>query len=312
MPRIIYVSPEPADREEDVVRIRCGAEEAYSDNDGNVWAADRFFAGGASISTTLAIDGAVPAATDQTLYQTGRTGKDFTYSIPVGKGPYALRLKFAEPQHEWSFQRPFNLDINGRRVLSDFDICHAARGPRRAHEQVFRYLVPDGEGRLVLRFTGGWDPAMVSNEAIVQALEILPEAKSDIRIDAGSDAPFVDWNSFVWTADAGFDGGKSIRCDASVAQASPTLYDQQLYQTARTGKCVAYSLSLPPGLYTVHLKFAELWLKKPGQRPMDIEVNGAVCGSRGIPPQQQADWAWPPTSVPRTLRRTKPARSSFA
>ena len=29
-----------------------------------------------------------------------------------------------------------------------------------------------------------------------------------------------------------------------------------------------------PGLYTVHLKFAELWLKEAGKRPMDIEVNG--------------------------------------
>ena len=31
---------------------------------------------------------------------------------------------------------------------------------------------------------------------------------------------------------------------------------------------------MPPGLYTVHLKFAELWLKEPGLRPMDIDVNG--------------------------------------
>ena len=31
---------------------------------------------------------------------------------------------------------------------------------------------------------------------------------------------------------------------------------------------------MPPGFYTVHLKFAELWLAKKGQRPMDIEVNG--------------------------------------
>ena len=33
---------------------------------------------------------------------------------------------------------------------------------------------------------------------------------------------------------------------------------------------------MPPGFYTVHLKFAELWLAKKGQRPMDIEVNGRV------------------------------------
>jgi hypothetical protein len=42
-------------------------------------------------------------------------------------------------------------------------------------------------------------------------------------------------------------------------------------------------LTLPPGLYTVHLKFAELWLEEPGKRPMDILING------------QARWAhWDP------------------
>ena len=184
---------------------------------------------------------------DQALYQTGRTGKDFTYSIPVSTGLYSVHLKFAEPAHEWSFQRPFNLDINGRRLLSNFDVCQAARGPRRAHEKVFRHLVPDAEGRLVLRFTGGWDPALESEKAIVQAIEVLPEDRSLIRVDAGSDTPFVDWNSFIWAADAGFDGGATIRCNEPVAQASPTLYDQQLYRTARTGKCVAYTFSVCRG-----------------------------------------------------------------
>jgi len=33
---------------------------------------------------------------------------------------------------------------------------------------------------------------------------------------------------------------------------------------------------LPDGLYTIQLKFAELWLDTPGMRPMDISVNGQV------------------------------------
>lgn len=68
-------------------------------------------------------------------------------------------------------------------------------------------------------------------------------------------------------------GGETLRSDAPVTQASPTLYDQQLYRTARAGKEFRYRLTVPPGLYTVHLKFAELWLKEPGQRPMDITIN---------------------------------------
>ena len=129
---------------------------------------------------------------------------------------------------------------------------------------------------MVLRFTSGWEPTQKSKQALVQAIELLPELRRVIRIDAGSERQFVDWNSFVWAADAHFEGGEILRSDAPVSQASPTLYDQQLYRTARAGNDFRYRLAVPPGLYTVHLKFAELWLKEPGQRPMDIEVNGRL------------------------------------
>ena len=62
--------------------------------------------------------------------------------------------------------------------------------------------------------------------------------------------------------------------DPPIKLVAPTLYDQDLYRNARTGRAFAYTFTLPPGLYTVHLKFAELWLEEPGRRPMDIEVNG--------------------------------------
>ena len=45
---------------------------------------------------------------------------------------------------------------------------------------------------------------------MVQAIEVLPEQKPAIRINAGSEAEFVDWNSSVWTADAHFAGGTTI------------------------------------------------------------------------------------------------------
>ena len=190
------------------------------------------------------------------------------------RGLYSVRLKLAEPKLDNFFERPMNLDINGRCVLRNFDVCHAVRGPRRAYERVFRYLVPDAAGELVLRFTTGWDPLKTCNDAIVQAIEILPEQKSVVRIDAGSSKPWIDWNGFPWAADRFFQGGRPLESAAAVAQASPTLYDQQLYRTARTGREFQYKVPVAAGLYTVHLKFAELWLQEVGQRPMNVEVNG--------------------------------------
>jgi hypothetical protein len=274
MPRIVYEEAEAAPPELSVVRILCGSENPYTDSIGNVWSEDRFFSGGTPISTAVKIEAAQPTEKDQSLYQHGREGRDFTYSIPVKPGLYALRLKFTESNHPWCFQRPIHLDINGKRMMHNADICQAARGPFKAYEKVFRYLVPDGEGKLTLHFTSGFSPLKESDRAMVQAIELLPEVKPAVRIDCGSDREFIDWNGAVWSADTRFEGGAAMRSDAAVSQASPTLYDQELYRTARTGRKLAYSVAVPPGLYTVHLKFAELWITKPGDRPMNVEING--------------------------------------
>ena len=178
------------------------------------------------------------------------------------------------------------MEINGRRALNNFDICHAARGPHRAYECVFRYLVPDAEGNLVLRFLSGWDPQQKSHEAIVQAIEVLSEQKSVVRIDAGSPSPFVDWNGYSWAADGSCGDGRVLESVSAVAQASPTIYDQQLYRTARAGKTIQYKVPVKDGLYVVHLKFAELWLDETGKRPLDIAINGRTVWEAWDPPQE--------------------------
>ena len=274
MPMIAYADEKLAVQPQSVVRILCGSKTSYTDGSGNVWSADKYFVGGKPITSSAKINGTLPTAKDQALYNHGRAGKEFTYSIPVKPGLYAIRLKFAEPKYDYFFQRPFSMDINGRRVMTNVDICQAARGSKKAYEREFRYMVPNGDGKLVLKFTGGWEPMMKSSEAMVQAIEVLPEVKPSIRIDCGSDSEFIDWAGWTWSADSGFAGGQVIKSDSAVDQASPTLYDQGLYRTACSGKTINYSFSLPAGLYTVHLKFAELWLKEIGKRPMDIEING--------------------------------------
>jgi malectin (di-glucose binding ER protein) len=276
MPRIVYADPEAVAPAFTPVRILCGAATPYTDHSGNVWAADQHFAGGKSLSTTESIENASPTPKDQVLYQNGRAGRDFSYSIPVPTGLYTVRLKFAEPKHPWMFERPFELAINGQEVLTDFDIVQAAKGPRRAVERSFRNIVSNADGNIVLHFSAGTNPRGASDDAIVQAIEILPEQRPVIRINAGSEAGFVDWNSCVWTTDAHFTGGTALKSDAAVVHASPTLYDQELYRTARSAKALSYTLAAPPGLYTVHLKFAELWLATPGERPMDIAINGRL------------------------------------
>ena len=121
---------------------------------------------------------------------------------------------------------------------------------------------------------------------MVQAIEIIPEIKPVTRINCGSETDFIDWNSFIWTKDQNLDRSQMLTSTAPVAQASPTPLDQALYQTARTGKSLVYKIEAAPGLYSVHLKFAELWLTELGKRPMDIEINGqSIRKILGPPPQ---------------------------
>jgi hypothetical protein len=274
MPRIIYQQESPFE-EASTLRILCGAKKPYTDGIGNIWSADQFFSGGKPVTSRVRVTGALPTSNDEALYQFGREGKDFVYAIPVNPGLYTLRLKFAETKYQWLFERPFCLSINGRQVLDNFDISQAAHGSKKAYESVFRYLVPDADGKLVLRFTGGFEPTQKTDKGIVQAIEVLPELKPAIRIDVGSDSPFVDWGGGSWESDRGFEGGTTLHSDSIVSQATPTIYDQALYQTARSARSLCYAIDAPAGLYVVHLQFAELWLKTPGQRPMNIEINGS-------------------------------------
>lgn len=275
MPRIVYAHETPA-REESCVRILCGAKDAYTDRTGNIWSADANFSGGEAAHAETDVADAAPTADDQALYRSARTGRDFSYAIPVKPGLYTLRLKFAETKYAWAYARPFDIFVNGRCVLENFDICQAAHGPNRAYERFFHNIVADANGQIKLRLTGGVDPLQETDEARLSAIEIVPESRPTIQIDAGAPERFVDWNGFAWTADADFDGGSLLASQSAVQHASPTLYDQALYQTARSGNAFQYVIPAPPGLYTVHLKFAELWLTQPGQRPMQVAINGRV------------------------------------
>ncbi len=274
MPLIEYLAaPQPSAGS--VVRIACGQREPYHDSAGNRWGADACFHGGRAVRSEASVAGAWPGEHDSALYQHGRRGADFTYAIPVEPGLYTVRLKFAESRQ--ASEQPFHVVINGKRVLDDFDVAQAAPGLHRAVDKAVHHVVPNAQGQIVVRFTGAARHDGRAGRAMVQAIEVLPESRSCLRLNVGSAEPFVDWNSFVWAADECASADTKLASTMPVSQAAPTLYDQPLYQTARCGREVAYTLSLPPGLYTVHLKFAELWLAEPGRRPMDIAINGRTA-----------------------------------
>ena len=118
-----------------------------------VFARDWDFKGGNGAGTTNAININAPNAAPLEVYQSERWGK-CTYTLPVKKGSsYTVRLHFAEVKLDVG-QRKFNVDINGQRVLTDFDI--AGEGGRdKAVVKDFDSITPDADGHIVLALSRG-------------------------------------------------------------------------------------------------------------------------------------------------------------
>ena len=118
-----------------------------------VFARDWDFKGGTGAATIGALDVSVPNAAPLEVYQSERWGK-CTYTIPVKKGSsYTVRLHFAETKYGPG-QRRFNVDVNGRRVLADFDIAGEG-GRNKAVVKDFASIKPAPDGSIVIALSRG-------------------------------------------------------------------------------------------------------------------------------------------------------------
>jgi len=81
---------------------------------------------------------------------------------------------------------------------------------------------------------------------------------------------FQDKDGSIWSSDIGFSGGDVARCWDTITGTQT----QDLYQFERFGKDFSYSLPVLPGKYRVSLRFAEINVRKEGERLFDVLVNG--------------------------------------
>jgi hypothetical protein len=248
---------------ESSIRINCGGKADVTDIEGRLWQADTFFSGDNAVFTNR-VD------PDDELLATVRSGSDIEYRIPVTSGVYTLKLTFFEPKFVFNADRRLRLEVNGEVVASELDITEECKGAGKRLEKIYNGIVPDRDGLICIRLTG------IKNEALIQAIEIAPELRDHLLINCGSDQPFIDWAGECWAPDYGCTGGECISAQAEPSQVTPTLYDRELYMTARSGMRVDYKLAVKPGIYAVHLKFAELWYTQPGKRPCDIYLNNRL------------------------------------
>ena len=151
-------------------------DQAYTDNSGAVWQADRFFRGGQQVLRPHAVSG----TTDPELYRGERFG-NIVYSIPVAKGRYQVMLHFSEswfgpdkPQGGGPGSRLFDILCNGIALERNFDIYKVAGGCDRAVTQVYHGLESSAQGNLVISLVPS------RNYACVNAIEVLDESSANL------------------------------------------------------------------------------------------------------------------------------------
>lgn len=104
-----------------------------------------------------------------------------------------------------------------------------------------------------------------------------PPAGEEIRILAGASRSLVDHAGKLWSADAGFSGGSSVK--SSVQHVGRTL-ESGFYRTSRQGQ-FRYDFPLKSGIYELRLHFAETVYGPDasgtggeGSRLMTVKANG--------------------------------------
>jgi hypothetical protein len=89
------------------------------------------------------------------------------------------------------------------------------------------------------------------------------------RVRAGGDA-MKDSSGNEWLLDQAFSGGET----AFTGRPIEAPKDPDLFKSERWGSDFSYVFPVPSGEYLVRLRFAETYLKKPGERVFDVLING--------------------------------------
>ena len=266
------------------VRILAGSSTERSvDRFGVEWLSDRYYVGGEQNHWQFGgKEMGVPVRTirwapDQLYFRSFRFGT-FSYRIPLPEGKYDMKLYFSEVIYlptEFGDgvenRRIFDVLMNGRPILSSFDIAADAGGANTADIRAFTNVAPV-DGHLTLEFrpilSGAW----------LNAIELIPNDTGrplPIRI-VTRNANLTDHQGNLWELDRYYSGGRQIS-DGEIVSGTE---DPELYLWQRYG-AFSYRFPAPPGRYTLRLLFAETFFGPhnrgkggPGSRLFNVYGGG--------------------------------------
>ncbi len=274
-------TPNPAVMAVDYVRVyrsaTAGVSGPFSVNAGGdvegSFFADSNFAGGTPTSTTAAIDTSlIPAPVPpQAVYQTAREGAaKYSISGLVPGLTYNVQLHFAETHWSGPGQRRFNLSLNNKPVLNNFDIFATTGAEYKAIEESFTTTADPLSGSIVVSLTPG-----VSGEPAISGIVVSPvgnvSTTGRVLINAGAG----EVGNFV--SDVDYSGGNTSTTFSGIDMSliAAPVPPQAVFQSERWGASTYTVGGFVPGTtHSVALYFAEFYWSSPGQRQFNVAING--------------------------------------
>jgi hypothetical protein len=291
-----------------VYRVNCGGGN-YKDVNGNLWHSDvhqKITSDWGSVSWTKDFPGISPFyasqrttnepianTSDDALFQSFRYGMDkLKFDFPVANGDYLVELFFAEPWYgaggslNCKGWRMFDVAINEKRVLHDFDIFKEA-GFAKAIKKTFNVHVTNG--RINISF-----PDAAAGEAIINAIAIA--AKNSITKAAPASSPLItnvkksvvanNWETGSW-----LNTGDEVYVDKNVSFAAlpPELYGAEWLKVSSAKQfgnnvLASFTTSEAADVYVAvadTLKELSAWLKgfSDAQKKIVTDDNGGAAFS---------------------------------
>jgi hypothetical protein len=265
--------PAPATADDGAVRILAGYSGApQTDSSGAVWGPDRYDSGGGPWRRP---DGTVAGTSDPFLFENWHGG-DSTYDIPLRPGIYELHFYFVTSDTSAEGMSTFSVKINGKLVLSGFDINTDALGPDIADERIFRDVSPAADGKLHLAFTSERGAPQLNAIEVVPG---LPHKTLPIRLIMQRTS-YTDHEGRFWHADDYFMNGSFSDSPQEITGSS----DPSLFSTERYGHFI-YALPVDTrDRYTLILHFVEFYFRPnaPGGGGVGSRIFKVMCNGQTL------------------------------
>ncbi len=165
-----------------IIRVNCGGGD-YWDTERNLWHADQPYSPGSwgyeNPGYFLFYDYPISGTNDDPLYQYEHNALD-NYKFTVPNGTYVVTLKFAELYYDNVGERVFHVEIEGDRVLNNFDIISEV-GFAAACDKTF--IIDVNDGILDIQFiTIEKEPGVTLAHANVKAIAVVEQGTHEPKL----------------------------------------------------------------------------------------------------------------------------------